>query len=89
MPVLPRIPGKIWKHEWYGKMADNENSILKERCGNMTLPPPTNLGGCMHILIYVLSRNFWSGVIFGPGTADFRCVGISSFAMDDSVGWLV
>ena len=23
--------------EWYGKMADNENSILKETYGNMTL----------------------------------------------------
>ena len=23
--------------EWYGKMADNENSILKESYGNMTL----------------------------------------------------
>ena len=25
----------------------------------------------------------------GTCTADFRCVGISSFAVDDSVGWLV
>ena len=28
--------------EWYGKMADNENSILKESYGNMTLSSSEN-----------------------------------------------
>ena len=30
--------------EWYGKMADNENSILKESYGNMTLSSSGSLG---------------------------------------------
>ena len=46
--------------EWYGKMADNENSILKESYGNMTLSCSGNY--CVHsffidAVMYLVTMN--------------------------------